>query len=53
MTERIELTAPLSRWQGERGTYHLVTITGEEAEALQVHEAIHRLEFMQRVEMDS
>ena len=45
MTERIELTAPLGRWHGERGTYHLVTITGEEAEALQVHEAMHRLAF--------
>mgnify|MGYP004458897685 FL=1 len=45
MTERIELTAPLGRWQGERGTYHLVTITGAEAEALQAHEAMHRLEF--------
>ena len=45
MTERIELTAPLGRWQGERGTYHLVTITGEEAEALQAHEAMQRLEF--------
>ena len=45
MTQGIKLTAPLRRWQGERGTYHLVTITGEEAEALQAHEAMHRLEF--------
>ena len=45
MTERIALTAPLGRWQGERGTYHLVTITGAQAEALQAHEAMHRLEF--------
>lgn len=44
MTDCIELTAPLGRWQGERGTYHLVTIAGEEAEALQAHEAMHRLE---------
>lgn len=45
MTDSIELTAPLGRWRGERGTYHLVTITGEEAEALQAHEAMHKLEF--------
>ncbi len=45
MTEGIEVTAPLRRWQGERGTYHLVTITGAQAEALQAHEAMHRLEF--------
>ena len=44
MTERIELKAPLSRWQGERGTYHLITITGKDAETLQAHEAMHRLE---------
>ena len=44
MSERIALTAPLTCWKGERGTYHLVTITGEEAEALQAHEAMQRLE---------
>ncbi len=45
MRQGISLTSPLRRWQGERGTYHLVTITGEEAEALQAHEVVHRLEF--------
>ena len=44
MSERLDLIVPLARWEGERGTYHLVTITGEEAEALQAHEAMQRLE---------
>ena len=38
-------TAPLRRWQGDRGTYHLVTLTGEIAEAISMHERLHRLEF--------
>ena len=38
-------TAPLRRWQGNRGTYHLVTLTGEIAEAISMHERLHRLEF--------
>ncbi len=44
MSECLDLTVPLTCWKGERGTYHLVTITGEEAEALQAHEAMQRLE---------
>ena len=38
-------TASLRRWQGNRGTYHLVTLTGEIAEAISMHERLHRLEF--------
>ena len=38
-------TAPLRRWQGNRGTYHLVTLTGEIAGAILMHERLHRLEF--------
>ena len=38
-------TAFLRRWQGNRGTYHLVTLTGEIAEAISMHERLHRLEF--------
>ena len=38
-------TAPFRRWQGNRGTYHLVTLTGEIAEAISMHERLHRLEF--------
>nr|WP_247713445.1 DUF1905 domain-containing protein [Qipengyuania polymorpha] len=35
----------MKRWQGDRGTYHLVTISGETAEAIAMHERLHRLEF--------
>ena len=38
-------TASLRRWQGNGGTYHLVTLTGEIAEAISMHERLHRLEF--------
>ena len=45
MSEAITATLPLKRWQGDRGTYHLVTITGPEAEAISTHATLHRLEF--------
>lgn len=45
MSESLACTLPLTRWQGDRGTYHLVTITGETAEAIAMHERLHRLEF--------
>lgn len=45
MSDAITLTAPLTRWQGERGTYHLVVITGEPAEALAMHARLRRLEY--------
>ncbi len=48
MTQTLTLTTPLIRWQGERGTYHLVTITGGEAETIATHERLHRLEFGSR-----
>ncbi len=38
----------LARWQGEKATYHLVTFTGAEAEALSGHALMHRLEFGSR-----
>ena len=38
-------TASLRRWQGNRGTYHLVTLTGEIAETISMHERLQRLEF--------
>ena len=43
--ETVSLTAQLGRWQGDRGTYHLVVIAGEEAEQIALHARIHRLEF--------
>ena len=45
MTVSVKHTAAITRWQGERGTYHLVTIGGEAAEAIAMHERLHRLEF--------
>ena len=43
--ECVALTAPLTRWQGDRGTYHLLVITGAPAEALAMHARLQRLEF--------
>ncbi|MEP5938173.1 MAG: DUF1905 domain-containing protein [Erythrobacter sp.] len=45
MTQTVSATIPLTRWSGERGTYHLVVITGEQAEAITMHARLHRLEF--------
>lgn len=45
MTETVAVTLTLARWQGEKATYHLVTLTGPEAEALSGHALMHRLEF--------
>ncbi|MCL4671832.1 MAG: DUF1905 domain-containing protein [Sphingomonadaceae bacterium] len=45
MNDTITLTAPLTRWQGDRGTYHLLVITGEPAEALAMHARLRRLEY--------
>ncbi|MBX7493940.1 DUF1905 domain-containing protein [Qipengyuania sp. 1NDW9] len=45
MSESLACTLPLRRWQGDRGTYHLVTITGEAAEAVAAHALLQRLEF--------
>lgn len=48
MSETVTCTLPLRQWRGERGTYHLVTITGDEAEAIAMHERLSRLEFGSR-----
>ncbi len=45
MTDTVQATLPLTRWQGDRGTYHLVVITGEAAEQITMHARLHRLEF--------
>ncbi len=45
MTDTVQATLPLTRWQGDRGTYHLVVITGEAAEQIAMHARLHRLEF--------
>lgn len=48
MSESLTATLPLKRWQGDRGTYHLVTFTGDEAEALSAHALMERLELGHR-----
>src|SRR3546814_13892144 len=45
MTETLTHTAPLARWQGDRGTYHLLVVTGPAAEAIAMHERLRRLEY--------
>jgi len=48
MTECLATTLALIRWQGERGTYHLLAFTGEVAETLAMQANLHRLEFEKR-----
>lgn len=45
MTEKVSATLPLVRWRGDRGTYHLVILTGEQAEQIAMHARLHRLEY--------
>lgn len=46
--DRVRAHLPLTKWEGERGTYHLVTFTGEDAEAIAMHERLRRLELGDR-----
>ncbi len=45
MVENLSYKTQLSRWQGDRGTYHLVMIEGDAAEQITMHARIHRLEY--------
>lgn len=45
MSEAHTATLPLQRWQGDRGTYHLVTFSGAIARVLDEAALLHRLEF--------
>lgn len=45
MTEQVAFTAEIARWQGEKAVYHVVTIGGEAAEAITMHERLRRMEF--------
>lgn len=49
----IRHTAPLTRWAGERETYHVILIDGQTAKAIAVHERLYRLEFGSRREFGS
>ena len=48
MTETISAELELRRWQGDRGTYHLVTFADKQAEAIAMHARLYRLEFGRR-----
>ena len=48
MSETVIATLPLTRWQGEKATYHLVNFSGTEAETLAGHAIMHKLEFGKR-----
>ena len=45
MTNLVTHTTSLTRWQGDRGTYHLMVITGDDAETIAMHARLHRLEY--------
>ncbi|MFW2348757.1 DUF1905 domain-containing protein [Qipengyuania sp.] len=45
MSETLAWRGPITRWQGDKAVYHLLTITGETAEAITMHERLRRLEF--------
>ena len=44
MSETLTITTPLTRWEGDRGTYHLVSIKGKCAETIAMHARIEKLE---------
>ena len=44
MSDSLAATLPLTRWEGERGTYHLVTFIGAKAEELAARAMMERLE---------
>jgi hypothetical protein len=48
MSGRLSATLPLQRWEGSRGTYHLVTFTGAIAETIAGHALAQRLELGRR-----
>ena len=45
MSDPLAFTGAISRWQGEKATYHMLTIEGEVAEEISMHERLRRLEF--------
>lgn len=45
MSEEVAFAAEITRWQGEKAVYHVITIGDEAAEAITMHERLRRLEF--------
>jgi hypothetical protein len=48
VSETITATLPLRRWQGEKATYHLVSFTGDGADALAGYALMQKLEMGRR-----
>ncbi len=44
MSETLSWHGPITRWDGEKAVYHLLTIGGGMAEDLTMHERLRRLE---------
>ena len=45
MADQLSCSLTLTCWRGDRGTYHLVTIDGDQAEHIATHATFHRMEF--------
>lgn len=45
MAETMKVNASLKCWRGEKAVYHLVSITGEDAEHIAAHALMQRLEY--------
>lgn len=45
MADKLTLHPPLKSWRGEKAVYHLVSITGDEAEHITAHAVMQRFEF--------
>jgi hypothetical protein len=45
MAETMKVNASLKCWRGEKAVYHLVSITGDEAEHIAAHALMQRLEY--------
>ena len=45
VSETLAFTAEIRRWDGEKAVYHVITIGGQVAEAITMHERLRRLEF--------
>lgn len=45
MSEALAFRGPITRWQGEKAVYHVLTIGRDTAEEIAMHERLRRLEY--------
>ena len=45
MNETVTWRGPITRWEGEKAVYHLLTVTGDAAGTITMHERLRRLEW--------